>query len=133
VGPKWTLKGVELLRPIPGNLWIIWVAEQVNRWATTYVKRWPDSEKNALGDQLMRATDSIGLNISEGYARTHIKERLHFFSIARGSIEESLYAIRRARDRQLVTFYESSVVSGLLLKLVRGLNSFEEKIKSSPF
>ena len=113
-----------LLRPIPGFLWIVQLAEQINVRAASHIRNWPTFDKESIGDQLIRAADSIGLNISEGYARTHLRERLHFLSIANGSIEEALFATRRARDRQLLSRLDASILSGLLIKLSTALNAF---------
>lgn len=40
--------------------------------------------KNAIIDQLSRASSSIALNIAEGNGRFSSKDRCHFFDIARG-------------------------------------------------
>ena len=95
------------LHPIPGRLWIIQLAEELSRRVERRVSRWPASQRKDLGDQWTRSTDSIGENISEGYARMHIKERLHFLSIAQGSLEEALFQLRRARDRHLLSEFEA--------------------------
>jgi len=114
--------------PKPGLLWIIQLAEQLNVLVSRRINAWPSLDKEALGDQLMRATDSIGLNMSEGYARTHTKERLRFFSYAQGSIEEALFAVRRARDRCLLTRLDAHTLSNLLIKLSVALKSFVESV-----
>lgn len=43
-----------------------------------------------LKDQFLRATSSIALNLSEGNAKTSIKEKLRFYEIAHGSFRESV-------------------------------------------
>jgi four helix bundle protein len=117
-------------RPIPGHLWIVQLSEHLNVRVALYIQKWPAFDKRTIGDQLIRATDSIGLNISEGYARVHLKERLQFFSIARGSLEEALFAIRRARDRGLLSRLDAGTLSGLLMNLGKALNTFEQTIRS---
>jgi len=42
-----------------------------------------------LADQLERAVDSIGINISEGYGRLHGRERARFYEFALGSAREA--------------------------------------------
>jgi len=109
-----------------GLLWIVQLAERLNVLVSQHVNTWPSFDKEGLGDQLMRAIDSIGLNISEGYARSHKKERLHFLQYAEGSIEEALFAVRRARDRGLFTRLDAYTFSNLLLKISPALNALKD-------
>jgi len=112
---------IPVTHPLPGRLWVIRLAEAIGSRIKRQVACWPRTERENLGDQLVRATDSIGANISEGYVRIHIKERLNFFSIAQGSLEESLFHLRLARDRGLVTRLEAFTLSELLIKLSKAL------------
>ena len=48
---------------------------------------WQD--KKTMGDQFVRAADSIGANITEGYFRYHYLDRVKFMYNARGSLAES--------------------------------------------
>ena len=52
------------------------------------VKSFPSEERYALGDQMRRAAVSIPSNIAEGMERSAVKEKLHFLSIAIGSLAE---------------------------------------------
>lgn len=51
-------------------------------------KSFPRDEKFGLISQLRRAAVSISSNISEGAARSSIKERKRFYEIARSSLVE---------------------------------------------
>ncbi len=46
-------------------------------------------EKKLMGDQFIRATDSIGANIAEGYSRFHFLDKVRFYYNARASQSES--------------------------------------------
>jgi four helix bundle protein len=46
-------------------------------------------EKKIIGDQFIRATDSIGANIAEGYSRFHFFDKVRFYYNARASQSES--------------------------------------------
>jgi len=46
-------------------------------------------EKKIIGDQFIRATDSIGANIAEGYSRFHFLDKVRFYYNARASQSES--------------------------------------------
>jgi four helix bundle protein len=108
--------------PLPGRLWVVRLADMLAGRVKNHVIIWPSGHKAGLGDQITRAMDSISANIAEGYARVHVKERLHFFSIAQGSLEETLRHLRRARDRNLVTKLEAYTLFDLLVKLSKGLD-----------
>ena len=58
--------------------------------AATYqlMQRLPLDERDALVQQLRRASTSVPANIAEGHARAHRKEFLHFLSIAHASLAE---------------------------------------------
>ena len=67
----------------------------------------PPLERYNLADQLRRASLSVVLNIAEGYGRYHFADKLRFFYIARGSLDETLSAFIAAEvlnycDDQLV-------------------------------
>jgi len=47
-------------------------------------------QKKLFGDQFLRAIDSIGANIAEGYARCHALDQVRFYHIARGSMSEAI-------------------------------------------
>lgn len=47
--------------------------------------------KKVMGDQFIRATDSVGANIAEGYGRFHYLDRIKFYYNARGSLSEARF------------------------------------------
>lgn len=109
------------VHPIPSRLWVISLAETLSGRIKFHVDAWPSHERAGLGDQVQRAIDSVGANITEGYVRVHVRERLNFFSMAQGSLEETLYHLRKARDRNLITRLEAFTLSGLTIRLSKGL------------
>ena len=118
-----------ITHPIPGRLWIVQLAERLSCRLKGAIDRWPGPAKKRLGDQLSRSVDSIGANISEGYVRIHVKERLHFFSIAKGSLEETVFHLRIARERGLIERLEAYTVSELLFKLSKAIDNLVEAQK----
>ena len=66
------------------------------------LRSWPPFDKNTTGEQLVRAADSIGANIAEGYGRFHFGDQLRFFYFARGSLFETKYWLCRAERRSLL-------------------------------
>jgi four helix bundle protein len=55
----------------------------------------------ALRDQLERASTSVALNLAEGFGRWQARDKVHFYTIARGSVLESGAAIDLLRARGL--------------------------------
>jgi len=60
--------------------------------------RFPQKEKFILVPQIIRAAISIPANIVEGSKRKGTKDKLHFYSMAYGSLEELKYYLILIRD-----------------------------------
>lgn len=67
------------------------------------VSKWDYFAKDTVGKQWVRASDSIGANISEGFGRFTSKDSKNFYIIARGSLQESLTWLKKAFRRNLIT------------------------------
>lgn len=52
-------------------------------------KSFPDSERFALTDQIQRSAVSVSANIAEGFGRNSTADKLHFYTIAHGSLLET--------------------------------------------
>ena len=61
-------------------------------------KGFPKDELFGLTSQLRRAAVSIPANIVEGFKRATIPEKLRYFNIAQGSLEEVRYYMILTRD-----------------------------------
>ena len=66
------------------------LALRVLKEAYRVAKQLPTKERYNLVDQIRRASTSVVLNIAEGYGRYHYLDRLRFYYIARGSLNETL-------------------------------------------
>ncbi|MCJ7555035.1 MAG: four helix bundle protein [Ignavibacteriaceae bacterium] len=64
---------------------------------------WDNFAKNTIGSQLVRASDSVGANISEGYGRGSKLDNARFVKIARGSLFETQYWLNQANKRKLLS------------------------------
>ena len=74
----------------------------------------PDDEKFALIPQFQRAAISIAANIAEGYKKLSQADKLRFFNIAQGSLEECRYYITLAHD---VGYYTDEIADSLNAKI----------------
>ena len=79
----------------------------LNVWKESYklvleiyslTKNFPKEEMFGLAMQLRRAVVSITSNIAEGFSRQSYKDKLHFYSMALGSLTEVQNQILIARD-----------------------------------
>ena len=74
----------------------------------------PDDEKFALIPQFQRAAVSIAANIAEGYRKLSKADKLRFFNIAQGSLEECRYYIILSHD---VGYYTKEVANDMWTKI----------------
>lgn len=86
------------------------------------VTKWKWFEKQTIGTQIIRSTDSIGANIAEGFGRYHKKDREKFYYYARGSVYESVHWIRLSYQRTLMNKKEASDILQILQVLPREIN-----------
>lgn len=100
------------------------------------ISKFPVSEKFGLSSQLGRAIISVPSNIAEGSDRSSLKERVHFFEIAYGSLMESLTQLILATDLGFVSEHEitdirlkiieiAKMISGLRKSLLNRINSIK--------
>ena len=61
-------------------------------------RHFPKEEMFGLTSQLRRASVSVPANFVEGFKRRTVPDKLRFFSIAQGSLEECRYYLILARD-----------------------------------
>ena len=92
------------------------------------VDRWNYFEKDTIGKQLVRSTDSIAANISEGYGRFHFKDSKKFAYYSRGSLFETKTWINKAMERNLIKEEESNDLLNELNKLGIKLNNYINSI-----
>ncbi len=85
-------------------------------------------EKDTVGKQLVRAADSIGANIAEGSGRGYPNDNKRFVKIARGSLNETKFWLRRAFKRGLLDQTQSECLTKTLDELAPTLNAFLNSI-----
>jgi four helix bundle protein len=78
-------------------------------------KSFPDYERFGLCSQFQRAAVSIPANIAEGYKKLSKADKLRFFNISQGSIEECRYYCILSRD---LGYINEQVYTQLLQKIL---------------
>jgi four helix bundle protein len=92
------------------------------------VKAWERFEQSTVGRQLVRAADSVGANIAEGAGRGSYQDNRRFVRIARGSLYETKYFLRRAHRRGLIDDGQVAALKPLLDQLLPALNAYLRSI-----
>jgi len=85
------------------DLKVYQLARELSRMAWKMYERFDWQTKKVIGDQFIRATDSVGANIAEGYGRYHYLDRIKFLYNARGSLIESIHWADLLKERNLIT------------------------------
>jgi len=99
------------------------------------VTKWDYFAKDTVGKQLVRATDSIASNLSEGFGRYHFKEAKNFGYYSRGSLYETKTWLTKAKNRNLITEelfnHFIQIINDLGIKLNNYINSIGTQLYSS--
>ena len=92
------------------------------------VKQWNHFEKDTLGKQLVRSSDSVAANISEGYGRFSFKENKQFVYYSRGSLYETKTWLTKVKNRQLINTEEYLVLISKIEQTGKMLNNYIKSI-----
>jgi len=93
--------------------------------------RFPDYEKYALCDQLRRSVISIPSNIAEGAGRMAIKERLHFYDIAYGSLTEALCQLEISKDLHYIDDEEFKAIEATAIRISLTLIALKRSLENN--
>jgi len=96
--------------------------EEIATWAWQAVQSWDHFAQRTIGEQLVRAIDSVNANLVEGDGRYTTNDSLRFFVISRGSAREARLWIERAERRKLVESGQSTAMLSKLDRAIRLLN-----------
>src|SRR5437867_12660197 len=80
--------------------------------------------KDMIGKQIVRASDSIGANITEGTGRGSFQDNRRFVRNARGSLYETRHWLRRAHSRRLLSNEAVKTIKPILDELGPRLNAY---------
>ena len=84
----------------------------------------PTTERYGLCDQFQRAAVSISANIAEGYKKLSKADKLRFFNIAQGSLEECRNYILLIRDLGYVNSTEFESLRFSIEETSKFLNAY---------
>ncbi len=89
-------------------------------------KSFPNDERFGLISQMRRAATSVPANIAEGYRKRTKKDKLNFYNIAQGSLDELKYYLILSKD--LGYTEDASRCLTLYDEVIRRLTSYMEKM-----
>lgn len=87
-------------------------------------KQYPKEELFCLVNQMRRAAASITANIAEGYAKISSRDKLRFYNISQGSLEETRNFIILSKDLGYITLQDKEQLGIQAAEISRLLNAY---------
>lgn len=95
------------------------------------VLKWDYLAKKTIGDQWIRATDSISANIAEGYGRYFFNDTIKFYYYSRGSHFESHDWFSKAQERNLLKKEENKKFNEFSSQIPKELNMLIKRTRTN--
>ena len=96
-------------------------------------KSFPDYERFGLCSQFQRAAVSIPANIAEGYKKLSRADKLRFYNIAQGSLEECRYYVLLSKDLGYITEGHYNILFNTVEETSKLLNGYCKGVIDSDF
>ena len=110
---------------------VVWQkAHQFALGVYRFSQKFPRAEIYGLSSQFRRAAISIAANIAEGFKKRGKADKLRFYNIAQGSIEESRYYLILAKD---LGYGDVPELMQLLEEVSKLLEVYSQSILNSGF
>lgn len=99
------------------------IAFNISNYVWDVVSEWDYFSKKTIGEQFIKAIDSISANIAEGFGRYTKKDKINFYRYSYGSLKESLDWNEKAKMRKLLKEKEYTYILTELKKLPKEINT----------
>ena len=97
------------------------------------VIKWDYFAKDTVGKQFVRSSDSVSANIAEGFGRYSKKDKIRFYRISLGSLEESCDWLLKSSARKLILEIDKIALLEKFLNIKKEIYHFikftNEKLK----
>ena len=93
----------------------------------------PDFEKFGLCSQFQRAAVSIPANIAEGYKKISRADKLRFFNISQGSLEECRYYTILSKDLGYINEENYNLLAASIEETSKMLNAYCKGVADNNF
>ncbi len=94
-----------------------------------FSKTLPSDEKYDLYAQIRRCSKNVTGNIAEAYGRYHYLDSLHYYSIARGELNETLARLIDARVLEYINQSDFEALYKLIRQAEQALNGFMSYVR----
>lgn len=111
------------------NLRVYKLSEELADAIWEIASRWDGINRDTLGKQIVKSSDSVGANIAEGTGRYGLQDNKRFGYFARGSLNETKHWLRRAYKRHLLSTDEINRLKPLMDELAPKLNAYINSIR----
>lgn len=99
------------------------ISFHLSNYVWDVVLKWNNFSQRTVGEQFVRAVDSISANIAEGFGRYGKKDKIKFYRYSQGSLSESLNWNEKSRVRSILSNDEYRYIFNELQKLPKAINS----------
>lgn len=113
------------------DLEIYQLALEIGECVWNVVIKWELFSKKTVGDQFVKAADSIASNLAEGYGRYFYKDRKQFCYYSRGSLLETKTWAKKAFNRKLISKEDFAVLIEKLSVLHFKINTYIKTLKQN--
>ncbi len=101
------------------------LSRKLSSTAWTIYSRMNIEDKKHMGDQYLRAVDSIGANLAEGYGRFHYLDKVRFYYNSRGShFEAFIHWLELLSERGKISDNEFNSIRSTAQVLLFKINNF---------
>jgi four helix bundle protein len=97
---------------------------ELRKMIFSLVKKFPQSEKYTLTDQILRSSKSPCANIAEGHGRFHHQQNIQFCRIAKGSLTETHNHLTDALDCEYISLTEFEAYKNQIQHCLKILNGY---------
>ena len=99
------------------------ISFHLSNYVWDVVLKWSNFSQRTVGEQFVRAVDSISANVVEGFGRYGKKDKIKFYRYSQGSLSESLNWNEKSKVRKLLSREEYNFIFTELQKLPKAINS----------
>ena len=99
------------------------ISFHLSNYVWDVVLKWSNFSQRTVGEQFVRAVDSISANIAEGFGRYGKKDKIKFYRYSQGSLSESLNWNEKSKIRKLLSGEEYKYIFSELQKLPKAINA----------